>query len=967
MFELFGMGKAWAGAFKSDPLGERRSSLIPNSPISAPTLKFNDSAPGKSATDAARTKLGDATKALRDAFGAYSRETKPVYTTTWSNGGPGAASLGGLSARIDPINVDYSSVHSRLQVNSQTAELSRSSTSGIGLDVTSPEAASRLTSSAGLGLDLAGASSVKVSKEEMNTGITTSYGSGSLTFSGSGGNSASIGTLSGTYKGGGKAGDATALTVTVTKGGEIKSSLLGLGQTRIELEVRDQTGEVIKTYSGDLESGEQVDLGADIDLKLSFGSGMLTTGHTSTFAVAKTPTTVDANARFDAAAGVRPQFEAVAAVTAGSFQINGTTIDVYANDTINTVLDRITNSAAGVTATVADDKVTLTTKDYSDADITINGDTSQFIKAVRLDGAATVKGDLSDEQRLLKDTTTFRNIIDNGSFTLNGQTIQVRRNTDTLETLLNRINASGAGVTASFNKTTNRIEIATNSASEDLITIGNDTSGFVGTALLVTNNTVRGNVRDDRQVFAKTTQFASVVSGSFSVNGVTIAVNKDTDSLSSIIGKVNGSGAGVTASYDAANDKLVFTPTTGSLALSDDTSGFLAAAKVATGTTLTTDHVNPDAAFNATGLNRPFFDPGTTVTAGTFTINGVAINVAANDSINSVLAKITGSAAGVTASYDSTTELVTLTSNVGNNPITIGAADTSGFLAAVKLDGAAPTSVSTVSYSSLTETLGTMAEYSNVVAGTVTVNGQSIAVDPATTTLRDFITSLNDLSGVGATVNETSGAISIWSDSASTTLTVSDSSGLLSALGIASGTYGSSGVGRSRSNTTLTGTTTVTNAGDVASKVADALTGLNEVLGGIESDELTGVLEETLDRFRGNGVRGLGVTEEDGNSGLALDRDALMAALDALGENADLARALQSVLDEFETDIAAVAGWDAPASTVVQNLRLEETSRAQLMFDQSAASLLFARSSLQPHESEESTQKAAMKAYGETP
>ena len=421
----------------------------------------------------------------------------------------------------------------------------------------------------------------------------------------------------------------------------------------------------------------------------------------------------------------------------------------------------------------------------------------------------------------------------------------------------------------------------------------------------------------------------------------------------------------MTASYDAANDKLVFTPTTGSLTVSGDTSGFLAAAKMSTGTTLATDYVNPDAAFNATGLNRPFFDPGKTVTAGTFTINGVTINVAATDSINSVLAKITGSAAGVTASYDSTTELVTLTSNVANRPITIGAADTSGFLAAVKLDDAAPTSVSTVSYSSLTETLGTMTEYSSVVAGTVTVNGQSIAVDPATTTLRDFITSLNDLSGVGATVSEASGAISIWSESAATKLTVSDSSGLLAALGIASGTYGSSVGGRSRSNTTLTGTTTVTNAGDVASKVSDALTRLNEVLGGIESDELTGMLEETLDRFRGNGVRGLGVTEEDGNSGLSLDRDALMAALDALGENADLAKALQSVLDEFEMDITAVAGWDAPASTV-QNLRLEQASRAQLMFDQSAASLLFVRSSLQPHESEEATQKAAIKAYGET-
>ena len=42
---------------------------------------------------------------------------------------------------------------------------------------------------------------------------------------------------------------------------------------------------------------------------------------------------------------------------------------------------------------------------------------------------------------------------------------------------------------------------------------------------------MRGNIRDDQQVLAKTTQFAGVASGSFSINGVAIAVNKDTDSL----------------------------------------------------------------------------------------------------------------------------------------------------------------------------------------------------------------------------------------------------------------------------------------------------------------------------------------------------------------------------------------------------------------------------------------------------
>ena len=183
------------------------------------------------------------------------------------------------------------------------------------------------------------------------------------------------------------------------------------------------------------------------------------------------------------------------------------------------------------------------------------------------------------------------------------------------------------------------------------------------------------------------------------------------------------------------------------------------------------------------------FDPGLSVTAGSFTVNGVAIAVTRDDSVNTVLAKITASAAGVTATYDAATQRVTLDSNDGGTgPITFGG-DTSGFLAAVKLDGTAASSVSTVSYSSFTSALGEMAEYASVTAGTLTVNGQDIAIDPATTTIDGLVTALNGLSGVAAQLNETSGTIDIWSETTGASFTVADTSGLLGALGLAAGTY----------------------------------------------------------------------------------------------------------------------------------------------------------------------------------
>jgi hypothetical protein len=98
-----------------------------------------------------------------------------------------------------------------------------------------------------------------------------------------------------------------------------------------------------------------------------------------------------------------------------------------------------------------------------------------------------------------------------------------------------------------------------------------------------------------------------------------------------------------------------------------------------------------------------------------------------------------------------------------------------------------------------------------------------------------------------------------------------------------------------------------------------------------------------------------------------VSQDELVNALNALGENTDLARAVAATFERFSEDVASAAGWDAEAPAAVQTLRLDQTSRAQLVADQTAATLLFLRSSLQPHESEEATQKAAMKAYGATP
>jgi hypothetical protein len=842
MFELFGVGKAWEGAFRNDRATERPAGFVPDSPISTAALKLNSTGgPSEKTREGFRT----ASDALRTALAGFARQTNPVYTTTRNETRAVAGFVSGASARVDPFDVDFHSLQTTRTINTQT-DTSRASTSPIGLDVMSAEAASATASSG-----------------EMNTGVTTSYGSSTLRFSnGAGNSSTSQGTLTGTYTGVNTAADATSLKVTIKAASTLGGGILGLGASDdVQFEVTDQNGTVLFNFNGTLSPGQSVYLGDDIGLSLSFSAGELKKNHFSSTTVTKTPVSVDASATFNNAnASLRPKFDNNAQVTAGSFTINGTTIAVAANDSINSVVSRINGSGAGVTAAVSGDRVTL----------------------------------------------------------------------------------------------------ATNGSSEDAILLGDDTSGFLAATRLSGAATTLGNVRDDRQVFAKTSQFAGVTTGSFNVNGVSIAVDADGDSLDSIISRINGSGAGVTAGYDSTTDTLLFTPNAAGAALTidDDTSGFLAAANIAAGTVGTAFDAN--VAFNARGAAGPMFDPGFSVGAGRFAVNGVDIDVAADDTVNAVLAKITASAAGVTATYDAVSGLVTLAARDGNTgPITLGA-DTSGFLAAVKLDGTATDSISTVTYSSFTSALGEMAEYAAVRAGTLTVNGQDIAIDPATTTIRDLAATLNGLSGVGAAVNEISGGIDLWAESGGASLTISDTSGLAAALDIASGTYAGS-PGRHSTVTTLTGRSTTSNATDVAAQVAKAVTQLSEVFTDLGNVDLKPALEGAIAGLRERGIRGLQVTGESEDLSFTVARDQLVSSLDAIGDEEDLAKAIDAVMESFAAEVAEAAGWDV-AKPTVQTLRLEDASRAQLAADQTAASLLYLRSSLQP--TDRDTTKAALKAYG---
>ena len=189
-----------------------------------------------------------------------------------------------------------------------------------------------------------------------------------------------------------------------------------------------------------------------------------------------------------------------------------------------------------------------------------------------------------------------------GVFTINGAQVTIAT-TDSLQDVFNHIStATGGNVTGSYDPTTDTIKLESTTVPATNIVLGasNDTSNFLSVAKLnnngtgtITSDSALGNVNQTAVLNSAGLRTAITGTdgsgnGSFTINGVSISYNTGTDSISSIISQINGSSAGVTASYDTNNDRLILTnKTTGNtgLTVSDTTGNLMAALGISGGTT----------------------------------------------------------------------------------------------------------------------------------------------------------------------------------------------------------------------------------------------------------------------------------------------------------------------------------------------------------------------------------------------
>jgi flagellar hook-associated protein 2 len=192
----------------------------------------------------------------------------------------------------------------------------------------------------------------------------------------------------------------------------------------------------------------------------------------------------------------------------------------------------------------------------------------------------------------------FSTAVTNGIFTVNGKRITIATS-DTLQQVFDKINAAtGGDVTATYSSANDKVTFTSGSGTPIVMGSATDTTNFLQVARLYNNGTastssygplggvkLAGSMSSANLATAVTDGGAGA--GEFSINGVSIKYNATSDSVQNVLDRINSSDAGVTATYDAINDRFqLINKNTGDMgiALEDVTGNFLTATGLAGGT-----------------------------------------------------------------------------------------------------------------------------------------------------------------------------------------------------------------------------------------------------------------------------------------------------------------------------------------------------------------------------------------------
>ncbi len=237
---------------------------------------------------------------------------------------------------------------------------------------------------------------------------------------------------------------------------------------------------------------------------------------------------------------------------------------------------------------------------------------------------------------------------------------------------------------------------------------------------------------------------------------------------------------------------------------------------------------------DVTGTTLATLNTATAITAGKFTVNGAQVTVATTASLQDVFNAISSATGGdVVGSYDATADKITLHSGSNAEVLLGSTVDTSNFLSAMKLANNGGATVASGSK------LGTVKLYTATLAnsglttavsgtGTFSINGVAISYNASTDRMADVLSRINtSAAGVTATYDSNNDRFSLTNTTTGDTgMSITDTSGLLGALGLTTG----SGAAFARGNNaqfTINGGATITSMSNTLSAAAHGITGLS--------------------------------------------------------------------------------------------------------------------------------------------
>jgi len=180
----------------------------------------------------------------------------------------------------------------------------------------------------------------------------------------------------------------------------------------------------------------------------------------------------------------------------GSFEVNGHTVSWRTSDSIEDVIEAV--SEADPSVTLSYDRAADKFRFSGSGDLTVKDLEGGLLSSMGFEGTATGNDALESAGTVAKaiDKTqdvsiALRAPVTAGTFKINDATIQVKAG-DSLDRVLSRITNSSAGVNARYDAAADRIVLQRKALGSTAISVGEDSTGFLAAAGLVGAETTGG-------------------------------------------------------------------------------------------------------------------------------------------------------------------------------------------------------------------------------------------------------------------------------------------------------------------------------------------------------------------------------------------------------------------------------------------------------------------------------------------